>query len=321
MKLRVLVIGLGQIGMGYDLSKDPKEYVLTHARAFHLHPAFELVGGVDSDLNRLKLFEMTYSCPGYSNLSDALSSLLPDLVAVAVPTEFHYQVVQQILQYSSPIAILCEKPLEYDLNRGIALVNDCCARGIKLYVNYMRRSDRAMIKVKNLLLASSPSQPIKGVCWYSKGILNNGSHFLNLLQDWLGEITASQVIDRGYVVGVQDPEPDVKFDFALGSVVFLSAREEYFSHYTIELITQYGRLRYEEGGAKISWQSVMSDSICEGYQVLNPSDEVLSSDFNQIQWYVVDQLAANLSGVDANICSGQEALETLKVLSQIVRSL
>ena len=34
--------------------------------------------------------------------------------------------------------------------------------------------------------------PIKGVCWYSKGLLNNGSHFINLLEFWLGDYVSNK---------------------------------------------------------------------------------------------------------------------------------
>ena len=47
MKEKCLVIGLGQIGMGYDLDCDPNTSVYSHARAISLHPDFELVGAVD----------------------------------------------------------------------------------------------------------------------------------------------------------------------------------------------------------------------------------------------------------------------------------
>jgi len=41
-----LVIGLGQIGMGYDLTADTKARIATLARAFNEHPYFNLVAGV-----------------------------------------------------------------------------------------------------------------------------------------------------------------------------------------------------------------------------------------------------------------------------------
>ena len=54
---KCLIIGLGQIGMGYDFNLEPAHYILSHAQAFSEHPEFELVGGVDSNKQRCIDFE------------------------------------------------------------------------------------------------------------------------------------------------------------------------------------------------------------------------------------------------------------------------
>ena len=49
MSFSVLIVGLGQIGMGYDLHHDVNNQIYTHARAFSQHPDFYLIGAVDSE--------------------------------------------------------------------------------------------------------------------------------------------------------------------------------------------------------------------------------------------------------------------------------
>jgi hypothetical protein len=44
-----LLVGLGQIGLGYDLALDPDRYIYTHSRALSRHPKFRLLVGVDPD--------------------------------------------------------------------------------------------------------------------------------------------------------------------------------------------------------------------------------------------------------------------------------
>ena len=320
MSWRALVVGLGQIGMSYDLNHDPSRFVLTHARAFQTHPSFQLVGGVDLDPLIRKTFEATYSRPSYGDLVEALSELKPDIVAIATPTAQHYQTVSVVLKNAKPTAILCEKPIAYDWEQALALVSDCDSHNVRLYVNYMRQSDSGVAAIRQRIYSGQIAQPIKGVCWYSKGLFNNGSHFCNLLQHWLGEFTDFQMIAPGRTWQGQDPEPDVSLNFRLGKISFLAAREEDYSHYMIELVSGNGRLRYEQGGAQILWQPVVDHPTCEGYRVLSPMAETIPSDLSRIQWQVVDQLAASLAGREARICDGQNALETLNVLNQIVKS-
>ncbi|MCB1764845.1 MAG: Gfo/Idh/MocA family oxidoreductase [Candidatus Competibacteraceae bacterium] len=306
--------------MGYDLRHDPDQFILTHARAFQVHPGFELVGGVDLDSERVCRFEMEYSRPGYVDLASALHDLKPNVVVIATPTALHYQTVSTVLEVIKPSAILCEKPLAYDLDEAAAIVTACEDQGVKLYVNYIRRSDCGVAEIKARINDGRITQSIKGVCWYSKGLFNNGSHFLNLLQYWLGEVVDYQILNKGRLLSGLDPEPDVCINFERGTIYFLAAREEYYSHYTIELIAGNGRLRYECGGSQILWQSVIANPTCEGYQILNSIPEAIISNLDRCQWQVADQLVADLAHQEARICSGSEALYTLKVLNQIVQS-
>lgn len=312
-----MVVGLGQVGMDYDLSLSPDGYVLTHCRAFQLHPQFELIGGVDSDPQRRQLFERHYGCPAYPDIDTAAKFKRPEIVAVSVPTVRHKDIVHSVLENVSPTAILCEKPLSYDIEDAREIVETCAARGCKLFVNYIRRSDPGVIEIKRRFDRGSIGSPVKGVVWYSKGLFNNGSHFFNLLQYWLGEVRGFQIVNSGRLWADLDPEPDFVVSFAGGIIHFLAAREEHFSHYTVELVVPNGRLRYEQGGVRISWQPIMSDSFCADYTVLDPAEDIVPTGLDRIQWHVADQIAASLADSAAHICTGAEALQTLEHLTEI----
>lgn len=312
---KVLIVGLGQIGMGYDIESDPKTRIATLARAFNEHPEFALAGGVDLDSARRRLFEDHYACPSFSNLEDGIKKTRPDVIAIAVQTEFHWHVLSQVLQIVTPKAILCEKPLSYNLEEATAMVNLSAESGVALFTNYMRRCDSAVIEIRQRLMNGKISGPIKGICWYSKGLFNNGSHFVNLCQFWLGEARCFHIIDKGRLWADHDPEPDFKIEFETGDVYFLAAREEDFSHYTLELVASNGRLRYERG--IVEWQATVPDADNQGYVVLNSNPERIDSDIPQLQWHVANQMAHHLSGKDASICTGLQGLDTLKIIHEI----
>lgn len=317
MTLKALVVGLGQIGMGYDLKLNPRTYALTHARAFQQHPRFSLIGGVDADLSRCRLFEEHYGCTAYTDLEEALQITQPNVIAIATPTSLHGATLRTILDFAEPTAILCEKPLSYDLAEAHLMVKDCIARKCGLYVNYMRRSDPGMVEVKRRLNTARIGRPLKGIAWYSKGLFHNGSHSFNLLQFWLGEMKDFKVIAAGRIWDGRDPEPDVHVVFEHGTVNFLAAWEENYSHATIELVTPNGRLRLEQGGEQIIWQPTVKDAIIDGYTVLSPAEDRIETDMIRSQWNVVDQLATSLDGLTAQICSGGSALKTLESLEKI----
>ncbi len=318
MTLGTLVVGLGQIGMGYDLHLESTNRIYTHCRAFSQHPAFHLMGGVDPDAQRRQVFQQNYRCSTYADVDASLCQQEPDLVVIASPTRFHGDILRRVLSQSQPKVVLCEKPLSLDVEEARTMVQDCSAQGVSLYVNYMRRSDPGVIEIKRRLAAGPIETPIKGVAWYSKGFQHNGSHFFNLLEYWLGSMESAQVLASGRLFEDADPEPDVRVGFRRGSIVFLAAREEAFSHYTIELVASNGRLRYEQGGQQIVWQAARPDPTFRGYTVLSAEPETIASGMELYQWHVAEQLAAAFDGREYYLCSGAEALATLFSIQRII---
>jgi predicted dehydrogenase len=246
-----------------------------------------------------------------------MATLRPDVVAVATPTRTHAAVIESILAAGSPTAILCEKPLGSDQTAARSIVEAARKRECLVFVNYIRRAEPGALEVKRRLSDGRIGHPVKGVVWYSNGLFNNGSHFLNLLQDWLGEVLGHRLVASGRMSGETDPEPDVMVRFARGEVCFLAAREEHFSHCTVELLAPNGRLRYEQSGQLILWQQAIRDPVYRDYTVLDPVGQTIQTDFARTQWHVADELAAALDGKPARLCSGDEALRTLESLTAI----
>ncbi len=316
-----MLVGLGQIGMGYDLGLDPSK-VFTHARAFSQHPAFTLQCAVDPDPALRAAFTQAYGCPAYAELGDACAVHAPQLVAVAAPTALHGDIVRQLLAHASLEAILCEKPLAYAIDEAREMVAQCAAHDVALYVNYMRRSDSGIADVARRIASGALGTPLKGVCWYSKGFLHNGSHWFNLLQYWLGEFKQAQVLAPGRLWDGKDPEPDLQLQFARGSVTMLAAWEEAYSHFSIELLSPAGRLRYEQGGEQggeqLMWQATVPDAMLPSYTVLAPQSQSIPMGMERSQWHVADQLALALAGQPARLCSGADALLTLENMHHIL---
>jgi len=310
----VLLIGLGNVAVGYDAADASSVNVLSHARAFSRHPDFRLVGGVDPNGECRRRFEAGYGVSAYTDIATAVRELAPEVVVVATPTALHLETVNAVLTTGKPQAILCEKPLAYDLGEARQIAAACAQHGCALYVNFFRQAEPGVAEIRARLADGRIGSPLKGVVWYSKGMFNSGVHFLSLLQNLLGEVTAVKLISPGRLWHGSDPEPDVEFAFTAGRVVFLAAHEENFFHNTIELIAPNGRLRYEAGGSRVVWQGIEEDARFKGYTCLSEKGETIPADFDRIQWHVAEQLAAALAGRPAQLCSGAEALRTQEIL-------
>jgi len=324
VKNKVLIVGLGQIGLQYDLHLAQDSFTYTHSRAFSKHKDFDLIAAVDNNKEQRDEFSQKYSLPAYDDLSEALKIHNPDVVVIATSTQTHAEILSIVLKLSTPKIVLCEKPLSYHLHEAQEMVDLCKNKGVDLYVNYMYRSDIGAIEVKNWLDSNNLDVGVKGVCWYSKGFIHNGSHFFNLLEYWLGSMRKFNLININKARNSDnDYEPDVEIEFEKGKIVFISAWEEAFSHYTVELLTPNGRVRYDDRGATIHLQGVINSPIFKGYKILDPESKVIMSNMQHSQLNVVDQLSYCVSGSGevSNLCSGEEALNTLTSMKLIINEI
>ena len=95
-RYRVVIVGCGNIG---GLHEDPiSSFIYSHGRAFSDHASFEIVGCVDSDLDRAREFSGKYRVKSYGNdIEDLINRTRPHLVSVCTPDATHYEVTKRIL--------------------------------------------------------------------------------------------------------------------------------------------------------------------------------------------------------------------------------
>ena len=185
-KYSVLIIGLGNIGMGYDLHDNSKEIILSHAKSFSFNHNFKLLGGVDLKIKNIRNFEKIYKVQGFTSIKEAMNTLSPIVVIIASPTEFHYINIKEVFEYGEPKIVLCEKPLSYKLKESHEIVNLFKNKETRLFVNYFRRVLPGNLEILSLLNSNTSFQILfKGVCIYSKGLFNSACHFINLFQFFL----------------------------------------------------------------------------------------------------------------------------------------
>jgi len=310
------VVGLGNIGMRMDLEAG-SDRVATHARAFSVHPRYQLGAGVDPDASARALFERYYQLPAFPDIAVMRAAgVQPDIYSIAVPTVLHFKVYTQAIAHK-PLAILCEKPLADHILDAERMVSDAKTHGCALAVNYMRRFEPGVLTLRRFIAEGALGEIYKGSAWYCKGLLNNGSHVIDLLAFLLGEVSDVQLLQSGRVWQGLDPEPDVFLRIGTAQVVLLAAREECFSHIGFELIGTEGALRYADGGHRIELRRVRTDSALPGYRVLAAEAEVLQTDLRLYQWHTVDALQRHLGDGAPLHSNGTSALETLRVIERV----
>ena len=314
MKITAAIIGLGQIGMGYDYLNEDGSLIFTHAQALARHDAYELVWGIDPDDKKRNLFEKKFHAKTYSSLEQAKFGPMADLVCIASPTMQHLETVRKVLEWGKPKYLLLEKPLGSTLAEAEEIAR--ITAGIPTVVNYFRRSEPGIIELKAML---DDFEIYKGIVFYSKGLTNNASHFINLLQFFWGDEMEIQIIQKNRSWQNGDPEPDFLLKWPNREIIFFAGREENFSLADMRLIGNKGQIQYDRG--KVSIYKTVPDPLFPGYTFLENNPTVLVDDTDRYQWHVMEELAACISGKRLLSSDIKSAVATMKVIERIKEEL
>jgi predicted dehydrogenase len=178
--MRAVIVGCGKIAGGYNRRIDDLA-VLTHALAYQRHPDFRIAACVDPDASVRAAFAQQWAIPSaYESLSSALATEHYDIASVCSPTGTHLDALEMLLA-SDVRRVFVEKPLDGNGARARPLAERYVTAGRALAINFTRRWDVEMQRVRAEIAAGAWGELGSAVGWYGRGILNNGSHMLNLV--------------------------------------------------------------------------------------------------------------------------------------------
>tara|TARA_B100001093_G_scaffold78881_1_gene70131 strand:- start:8012 stop:8977 length:966 start_codon:yes stop_codon:yes gene_type:complete len=313
--LNALVIGLGGIGFGYDQNHmEDRDIVTTHVKAFYDHPDYNLIGVVDSDETKCQMVAQNCGSVSSSNLSYFSKDNI-DIVSIATPTDSHFEVFKKTLLLK-PKVILCEKPFSGNLLQAQRMIDLSKKEGTNIVVNYIRRFEPGTIEFLDSIRNGEIGDIEKGVIWYSKGLVNNGSHYIDLLNSLWGEPDRIRVLDYVRELSKQDFEVDLALHYGEKTIYMMAAQEENFSYHKMELVGTQGCAFYNQGGREIYIQRVSNDPLFSGYRILGSRSEITSY-FLKYQSKVLDNIIAFIAGTEKLRSTGESALGALKVLNHI----
>ena len=312
--LTAAVIGLGRIGLDFDYGASTPETVLSHSRAYALHPGFELVAGVDRDAKQRRRFEALYRVPAYASVAALHAAVKPNVVSVAVSTDGLTSAFREALG-GAPRAILCEKPFALDADEAAAALALAHEAGCEVMVNYVRRYEPGVRELKAVIDGGAIGRIRRGQAWYGKGLYNNAAHAVDLLRLLLGEVSSTEVLRPGRALGA-DCEPDFLIRIGDAEVWFLAHDHEDYSFGNLDLLGERGRVVYARGGAEIDVWHAEPSAVFEGYRVLGVPQRIPAA-MSTYQMHVVDGLWAMLTRGADNLSGGDSAVRTLRVLDEI----
>jgi len=306
-----VIIGCGKIAGGYDNPGDKD--ILTHAHAVHRHKKAVLSGVYDISQKKAQQFAKKWKTVVYSNLKKMFHEIYPEIVYVCVPTKNHIKVLKTILHYN-PKVVICEKPLSDDMKKTRAIVREYKKRNIALGVNYTRRFDTTINELKTNIQKRKYGSFLNSSMIYTKGILHNGSHAIDLLRYFFGEVDSYKILDIGIDhIKTKDPSLDVFLKFRNGAKTYLMAgEEESYSIFEFDMLFSKMRIKFHQFGLQYSIQNVRKDPVFPGYKDLG-CRITRKTHLNKALLRLVDNIVGHIENGRELLCDGEDASKTQEI--------
>lgn len=312
-----LIIGAGNIGALYDTPQT--DQVLTHAHAFTKHNGFELVGFVDTDEKKAQDAASIWGGSSFAGIEEAFDTRSIDVVCVAVPDEHHYGVLKALSMLSVRV-IFAEKPLAKTLEEAKELIKIFDAQKVNVMVNYTRHFMPEFERIKQDIGTGAYGMYLTGTGYYGKGLVHNGSHLIDLLRYFIGEIDSV-----AYVDSIADFYQD---DKSVAAVLTLKNRKPFFLQYAdcrkfamfeMDMFFESKRIRITDLGYKLEVYDVLESNTFKGYRNIVKTAE-LDAAFGDALYHAVDNIYSFLTDNEALKCNVEDAYKTLESCMRIRES-
>lgn len=311
-----VIIGAGRIAAQFDGIESKK--VLTHAHAYYLNPLVNLAGIYDINFSVATTAAKKWSTHAYRNLGIMFREVKPDIVSVCTPDDQHFFVLQEILKYH-PKIVICEKPITTKIADTEKIIKLYKKNKIPLLVNYSRRFDGTVQKLKKELAQGKYGKVIAATGIYSKGILHVGSHLIDLSIYLFGKLEKALPLLAVNDYDRRDKTVAGFLQFS-GCPQFhlLATDQRHFTMFELDVICERARFRFVDEGFWLTTQLIEPDLIFSGYTILSmPKKQATQLDNAMSK--LVNNAIEYLNNHIPLICTAENALEAQKICINLLK--
>jgi len=307
-KVKTAIVGLGKIGIFYDLNSDKSwkiHQTMSHTKAVIESLNFEVKYLVDENIEVLNQVKKLFPSIACLTLNEVLSLPEPNLVIISTPTKSHLEVAQKISEKWFFCNYLVEKPVGSDSHECFKILGLLSHEENRVYINYFRRflPHFDALKISNFFKTRGQLQKISINAYGT--LTNNYSHFLDL----------ATFLDGREILGLSKKKLILK---EMGKISFIDVSTNvYFNFIDIDTSKDQCSMKLEYDNLIIS--------ITENGQII----ELLKTDgafldqldlgpelFNNYQSFVLDRINLDIKSFSA-YSGGLDAIHVHKFIESI----
>lgn len=319
---RVGIIGCGRIGCSFD--DDPKRKMIsTHAGAYHKVKETELVALCDIDKEKLEKYGKKYHVDNlYKNSEKMLKEQQLDIVSICTLQSNHHELVKAASDAGIK-AIFCEKPISENITQAKEMIMTCKRNGTILMIDHQRRFQPLYQKIREIILNGKLGQIQKISYYYTAGINNTGSHVLDSLRFFFGDVDwVMSIISNTKSNKNNDPNIDGMIKFKNGALAAIQSLDS--SNYLIfeqDMLGSKGRIRIGRSGYEYEFFKVKDSNFFSEYKELYKVEEPLvDQPVGEPMLYAVKHLVECIKENTKPISNGDDGLAVIELISALLQS-
>ena len=216
--------------------------------------------------------------------------------------------------------VFCEKPVADNAESAEAMSAITHKHRMSVIVNYFRRYDSFHQNIHRFIRRGEIGRPqaVRGL--YSKGIANNGSHLIDLMRWYIGDVSRVWA-NRESSDDLADPTFDCHLVFESGVTGGLQGCDDrHFRVFELDMIGESGRLRLDSGYTAELFRPATSDRSSE-LKELQPATHDFGTGREGYFIKAIDNLIAAAESGSPLDCCLETAIGTYRVVDALKRSL
>lgn len=263
-KYKVCIIGCGDIGFLFD-HNNKTSGALTHFRAFNESEKFDLIAVADSKKEIREIIKSEYKVAVYDDYNNMCSEARPDAVVIATNDESHYEILFNLVSYN-PKLVFCEKPLALNLEDVRKVIELYEENKIQLQVNFTRRFLDEFYEIEELIKVKKIGELESATFYYSRGLIHNASHYLDLINWYIGE-TEKNLLKISVKEGITERDDTISFDMIYDNgleIRFIGMNPTKLSFAEVDFIGTKGRVKVNYKN-EIEKYKITDNKMFKGY--------------------------------------------------------
>jgi predicted dehydrogenase len=331
-RIKVAIIGCGRIGAQWDAQAPAPAHSLTHAAAFSRHPQASVVAVCDRDFAKAQQAMRRWGAlRAYGDVGALFAEQAVDIAVIASPSGARAEVVDPALAAGVAVLVI-EKPLATTLGECRRLAAAIEAAGCKSLVNFSRHWDPSMQELRSAIEAGSLGAVQRLIGTYGKGLVNNGSHLIDLAgllcrARPLRARALGSPLDPGESAwsGGQDPTCDAQIVYARenGTELQLSlvgTDHRAYTCFELRLIGSRALCDVTRGGRRLILTSIEDDPNFDGYRIPGGARDLPAQALQSMDRMADEAVRLAQGTLQRADCDAPAALQTALAVEAVRRS-